>query len=848
MNTIRFLQYIILVAAYIVPVTLYAGGIKGKVKGKDGYLAGVNVVATDAAGKTVAYCITDRTGSFTLTIPEGRDAQNVSFSHIGYSKKTMPTGKIGPVITMQESMAKLKEVKVRGRRIRRSGDTLTYNVSSFAMPQDRSIADVIAKMPGLEVKDNGQIMYQGEQINKFYIEGLDLMGSKYGVASKNISAAKVKSVQVYENHQAVKSLRGVSFSEKAALNIVLKEDAKAVWNANAELGAGAGDDFLYDCRLMGMRFTKSFQTLMMYKNNNTGGNISGEVQDLISTRGGVATNESGILSMMGGGTSGLPRQRQTFNDSHLAAGNWLWKTGKDSQLRIQGNVLADKTDIRSMHSTSYLTLDGIPTVTEEQQTKNTRSEWKGEANYEYNGEKFFVRNNIRGYIDFNKSLGTVVCNGAEKHMEVTPRKRSVVEDIKISHTTDKKNVYEIGGAVAYHYFPGQLLTVNGSTERLNLELLQAVGKLNYRMKMGNHYFSNEIGAEYRSQSFDVAMDEERQKATYSLAQAYWRIATSFVFGEHRIDGGVKTSLARQEYRSSSSEHVLLTPSLTWICKIGILSKLSANISSTTMPMMGMQIYDTPIFTSYRTRRVNRGETATTRNIMASMAYEYTNAANGLFFYIRPSYSNRYGNYLYETSLEDNVYTMSATDKRSTVETFSVMANVNKTVMWAGLSLGAEASFHVTSLPLLISGDIHDARMKGVTGSLTYSMRPASFISLEGKSSISFSKQENRTKPALSSGSTSSFDHSLSLFLSPAKGWLAGIQNTLLHSSEKDFGVNYFCDITLSYKTKRWEMVLKAANIIGTSEYERRFIGSTIETYSMTRLRPREVVAKFSFDI
>ncbi len=47
-----------------------------------------------------------------------------------------------------------------------------------------------------------------------------------------------KSVQVLENHQSVKSLRGVSFSEQAALNLVLKDDAKAVWTGAADIGLG----------------------------------------------------------------------------------------------------------------------------------------------------------------------------------------------------------------------------------------------------------------------------------------------------------------------------------------------------------------------------------------------------------------------------------------------------------------------------------------------------------------------------------------------------------------------------------------------------------------------------------
>ena len=67
---------------------------------------------------------------------------------------------------LDEKAIALREVKVRPQKIRNSGDTLTYSVVAFRHGQELSIADVIAKMPGLEVQPNGAIKYQGKNINK----------------------------------------------------------------------------------------------------------------------------------------------------------------------------------------------------------------------------------------------------------------------------------------------------------------------------------------------------------------------------------------------------------------------------------------------------------------------------------------------------------------------------------------------------------------------------------------------------------------------------------------------------------------------------------------------------------
>ncbi|MCF2580334.1 hypothetical protein I6E38_14810, partial [Prevotella stercorea] len=319
---------------------------------------------------------------------------------------------------------------------------------------------------------------------------------------------------------------------------------------------GYGDDFLYDCRLMGMRFNKKYQTLMMYKNNNIGKRLDNEVLDLAALLKGRTGSESGFLSMMSVAAPDLADNRYTFNNSHLVAGNWLWKTGKDSELRVQGNGFIDKTDMHDYSSSTYLTLADMPVIVEEQNVCNTRSEWKGEANYQYNGSKSFIKNNLKGYIDFNKSIGTMMYNGQRTDMMVKPHKRSITEDFQMSHTTAKGNIYNVDSYWTYSYLPGQLLTIGGMTERLNLGFFSTQNEMQYKLKVGRHYLNNELGVNYDYQSIGVAMDEEAEKTNvYQLLRTYWTPSMSFLFGKHRIGIKSKISYARQSYRESRSNHL-----------------------------------------------------------------------------------------------------------------------------------------------------------------------------------------------------------------------------------------------------------------------------------------------------
>lgn len=830
--------------------TSYSQIFSGVVRSESGEpLEGATVVATSDGNKTVAFSITDENGKYQLNIEAEKEIVSVTVSFMGYQKRTFPFTDFGKEteIILTESSYSIKEVKVKYQRLKNSGDTLTYSVAGFKQSQDRSIAEVIAKMPGLEVKANGKIEYQGVPINKFYIEGLDLMGSQYGLANQNLSASKVQSVQVLENHQSIKSLVGVSFSDQAALNIVLKDEAKAVWTGTADVGLGYGDKVLLDNRLMGMCFDRKFQTLSMYKGNNIGQHLDNEVLDLTDNQRRRNGTESGILSMLNLEVPDLKADRYTFNNSHLVAGNWLWKVGENSELRVQGNGFVDKTDINNTRSSTYLTLADLPVIIEEQIIGNTRNEWKGEANYQYNGSKIYVKNNVRGYFDFNESIGEISYNGQMTDLMVKPHKRSLSEDFQLSHTLSNKNVYSIDSYWAYNYLPGQLLTINGETEQLDLKFLTAHNAVKYNIRLGKHYLNNEAGLDYDYQDIGVAFDRnEQESSAYQLICAFWTPSVSFVLGDHRLEVLSKVRLARQSYKLSRSKHLWLDPSLSWRWKASVVSDFSLSVKYANNPMMGKAIYDTPIFIGYRTKKENRGKTGVQHSLSVSAGYKYSNPVKGIFLNVRPTYILTTGNVLYHSSLQDNIYTTKATDKNSEMQTIGLSARLSKSISWSKALFGFSGSNLLSDYSLLVSDHIDNSRMRSTYVGFDYSMRPLRVISIEGNSSVSIYEHQNISRDTKSA--TTNWEHFLNLHVLPSDRWMISMKNELHCSDIEDVGLDYFLDFYLSYKSKSWELSFKANNVIGTSLFERKTLGNTIESYSVTRLRPRELIVKLSFSL
>ncbi len=120
----------------------------------------------------------------------------ISRSHKSYEHEiTDPDSPIKVYLEREEFT--LQEVFVKAPEVRVKGDTITYDVAALTNKGDRN--------------------YDGEPINHFYIEGLDLMGSNYAVASRNISPEDISSISVYERHQPKKVLKGEVESKSGSL-------------------------------------------------------------------------------------------------------------------------------------------------------------------------------------------------------------------------------------------------------------------------------------------------------------------------------------------------------------------------------------------------------------------------------------------------------------------------------------------------------------------------------------------------------------------------------------------------------------------------------------------------------
>lgn len=305
-------------------------------------------------------------------------------------------------IRMEKGDLQLKEVVVKADRIRENGDTVTYRVSAFAQKQDRTIGDVLQRMPGIDVASNGKIQYQGADINKFYIEGSDLLGGKYGIATRGISHNDVGAVEVLENHQPMQVLRGLSFSDRAAVNLKLKNGAKATWVANGRLGGGWSTQpggGLLDGELFLMAVKPGYQTITTLKTNNVGTDLRLQVTDFFAEMRNIGLND--YLSVTLPATPSLRTERTCFNRSWMLSSSHLWKLNA-SEVKAQVDYYNHYATAAATSVSTYYLNEGEKVITEERAGTERGNRLTGTFSVEANQKTYYLNNTFKTELDWDK--------------------------------------------------------------------------------------------------------------------------------------------------------------------------------------------------------------------------------------------------------------------------------------------------------------------------------------------------------------------------------------------------------------------------------------------------------------
>lgn len=821
-------------------------------------IIGVSILIKDVDGKIINYTTTDNLGYF--SIQNKINNAFLEISMIGYASKMFQVETIKDnhlTIYLEPKSTLLKEVTIKANRIREQGDTITYNVGSFAQAQDRNIGDVLKRMPGIDVSSSGKIQYQGEDINKFYIDGSDLLNGKYGIATNGINHDDVGAVEVMENHQPMQVLSGISFSDKAAINIKLKNKAKATWTFHGDAGGGYSlqpDGAVWDGELFAMAVMPGFQNITTFKTNNIGEDLSASATDFFASS--RATGLSQYVSVSLPGVPDLSRKRTLFNRSALVSTNSLWKV-KDGEFKAQIDYSFNRVTAQAANITTYFFESGDRVITENRDGHDRSHSLSGKFIYEINQKTTFINNTLSTNIDWDDvQLG-------------------VTGSLPNDQSTKLPDYYVSNKFKMIKRFNGKHLVTfqsNNEWESLPQTLNVSLGGNNIHQHIGDHAFYTHESAAYafsikgitvsleggvkgylRSLNTELPdMPEEIPGETKNVLNTnYFTVYASpkFEYWVKRVNFTLNTPVSFAHYTFdkvlANRSEVYFSPSLSMNWKPNNRFSMTLRGGTGRSPMNLNLIQTGYIRTNYRTFKqgVDEFYNTTSQNISASFGYKHTR--RGVFANAMVMQSWSHLPYTMAQRLYGDYIVYSYTDAKSDGQNLLSMGSVGKTLDFMRGSANVNGSFNRGESHIFSEDNAINSVSLGWSIGAKINGAPLRWLSFDY--SIAFSNSQLRMNGVKNSW-LSGMENSLFINIMPHSKWEWHImgehyRNELTEGTYKNV---FLLDTKLVYKlNKRIELSAMLNNIFNQRTYNYTTYSQLSSFESQRWLRGRELLFTIS---
>lgn len=144
-------------------------------------------------------------------------------------------------IMLKSDALLLKEAVIEAQmaQVQIVDDTVVFNAETFRVPEGSMLEELIRKLPGYEVADDGTVTYNGQTVKKILVDGKEFFSDDKSIAMKNLPANMVKKVKSYEKKSDLAEMTGIDDGEEElVLDLTVKADAKKGWFSNIDLGYG----------------------------------------------------------------------------------------------------------------------------------------------------------------------------------------------------------------------------------------------------------------------------------------------------------------------------------------------------------------------------------------------------------------------------------------------------------------------------------------------------------------------------------------------------------------------------------------------------------------------------------
>jgi hypothetical protein len=861
--------------------------IKGRVKdGKGKPVSAASVNLKDKEGNIISFTRTDDKGNYALSFDEKNKGFTIEATMIGYTKQVIAIAAIDQVyeFTLVESEINLQTVVVKNRpSLVVKGDTLNYKTSDFADKQDRSIGDVLRKMPGIEVDENGKVTHNGKAISALYIDGDNVLDDKYSIGTKSIPHGVVEKVQVIENDQPIKMLRKNNMSDDVALNLVIKDDAKLKMMGDIKAGLGTPDRF--DGNVNAMMFKNKFKFINSLKGNNVGIDPGIDLTsfNMADYQKRIDNDKPGsFLSAGAAGVPTLPQSRSLFNKAGLINLNNLYKFNEDFQFKANIGYLYDQRNQQfSKFSETYLPTDTIA-YSELQDNSVRPQKLQAKLNLNGNSESFFLNNTLMADYAPYQTNSLVNINGIaalqQLHQETfdISNEFSYRKKLKSAHTL---NFYSFLNSTTQpeelRIRPGlnEALLNNGNAyaglnQYVKLPTLYANNFMSFALVNGRFVQTYKVGFNVQHQKLDTELYRIQNDQTTELVASEmtndlaWNknksyVEAGFEYSNDKIKAGLFLPLSYNNisYQDDTKglakklNKVFLNPSFNLKYQTSAENYLSINYSFKN-DLGGIEdVYRGTVLKNYRSLFANDAPISERSTHAAGATFNFRRAIQMFFMNFNVGYNKTSLNTISSFILTNTIQQRVVLPLANELTSLSFGANASKYLFNLKTTVNIGASYNRTTFDQLQNNNL----LPFQSAVMSYKAGADAKITnyLNWSYNATFSESSNKAKTE--TGLTTRFQqlrHTMGLTATTFKSLFVNVaaEHIFTHQGSQPNLSYLFADINLRYKFIKYKTDLEfgITNLANVKKFEAIYISANSLTSGTYYIPGRVAMLKATF--
>jgi len=754
--------------------------------------------------------------------------------------------------------------------VQKKGDTLTYRVDKLLAKSDKSLEDLLIRIPGIAIMQDGSIMYNDKRINHFYIEGLDLLSGKYALATRHVNPADLCEIEILEYHQPIKVLKDYLPSENAAINIKLKKEKLAHPIGYAQGEIGVKDNSLeHNEELYLMNLSKQRQWLFLLGENDhwyvDKGQLSVDVSDAVESKETLITPFEKALF----GIPDIPAKRYLDRKSRVSQINQLKKTKNNYELRLIASVANLNDEFQQNRLGEYLSSSGIQYMNVHAQTRLKSRECGVQFQIEKNEDNHYLKHESRlSLIDDKddyqiRNASEIANNNVLQALEAD--RLSYVGTTKLLKRRGANSVFQIDSKMSFGNNPTKLLF---STEEQEMNQFFKSSLFAFDVSTTTYFkvFNiNNVGV-VTNMKVDVAslrsymFESNHTRGSENLCH-YNRLEMSLVpFTQYqkdrlkvRFEIPFEMNITNAKNRSVDlklhKKPVLLGLRALASYKLSPLITLSSEILQKKEKGSATDIATNPILASFSEVKIlGCGEFSDTEKLAGNCQFLYRNVLSGLSFSVVVSARNSKVSQMNSSSFQRGIYTISNVVKSNKQKQKQLRSDIFKNFFDLEWTVRLLTIVSNQSGDYLHNNNLYDLSSSNISASL-WSEKFFFNRTISLRNSCSYIRRTNEYLNDNFRSEQESVSISMinRLFWTIYKGWDISIGHDSQWTSQNNYHPNHYADASIRWKGHHHEISINANNIMNDDVW-------LVSSYSNLNhyqyeyvLRPLEFIATYRYN-